>query len=69
MKPEWKSRLLRKKDELVRSDVFVHLELCALEMIRRAVEEGLASSGFELAGDAAILRFKRNESRKPLQEE
>jgi hypothetical protein len=60
MRPEWRSRLLRRKDTLVRSDVLVH-EPRVLEVIRQAVEEGLTPSGFDAAGDAVILRLERNE--------
>lgn len=69
MRPEWKSRLLRKRGELVRTDVFVHLQPHAVEMLRQALERGLKPSGFDAAGDIAVLRLERNESRKPLQKE
>jgi tRNA G37 N-methylase Trm5 len=72
MRPEYKRRLLRRpdrEDALVRRDVFVRLEPRALEMLRQALERGLKPSGFDVAGDIAILRLERNESRKPLQEE
>jgi hypothetical protein len=66
---EWKSSLLR-KPELVRSDIFIQgLEPDEVEMIREASERGLKPGGFSVEGNAVILRFERNESRKPLQEE
>ena len=68
MTQEWRSKLLRPR--LVREDVFVQgLTPDELGMIREASERGLKPSGFDVAGDIAILRLERNESRKPLQEE
>ena len=56
-----KNKLLRRKEEsLVRRDVLVH-EPQVLEAVRHAVEEGLTPSGFDVAGDAVILRLERNE--------
>ncbi len=69
MTQEWKSSLLR-KPELVRTDIFIQgLEPDEVEMIREALGKGLTPSGFSVAGDTLILRFDRNESRKPSQEE
>jgi len=68
MTQEWRSSLLRPR--LVRSDIFVHeLTPDEVEMIREALERGLKPSGFEVVENTLILRFDRNESRKPLQEE
>jgi hypothetical protein len=68
MTQEWRSRLLRPR--LVRSDVYIQgLTQDEVEMLRQALERGLKPSGFDVAGDIAILRLERNESRKPLQEE
>lgn len=69
MTQEWKSSLLR-KPELVRSDIFIQgLEPDEVEMIREASERGLKPGGFSVEGNTLILRFDRNESRKPLHEE
>jgi hypothetical protein len=63
MTQEWKSRLLRPR--LVREDVYIQrLEPDEVEMIREASARGLKPSGFDAAGDIAILRLERNESRK-----
>ena len=47
----------------VRTDVFIHnLELSTLETLRRAMEQGLTSSGLDFTGNdesIAILRFAR----------
>jgi hypothetical protein len=68
MTQEWKSRLLRPR--LVREDVYIQrLEPDEVEMIREALGKGLTPSGFSVAGDTLILRFDRNESRKPSREE
>ena len=68
MTQEWRNPLLRPR--LVRSDVYIQgLEPDEVEMIREALEKGLTPSGFEVVEDTLILRFDRNESRKPLQEE
>jgi hypothetical protein len=68
MTQEWKSKLLRPR--LVRSDIFIQgLEPDEVEMIREAQEKGLTPGGFKVAGNTLILRFDRNESRKPSQEE
>ena len=61
MRPEYKSRLLcRKEDALMRTDIFVR-DPRVLSEVREAVEEGLTPSGFDVAGDAVILRLGRNE--------
>ena len=63
MRNEPESKLLRRKEEsLVRRDVLVH-EPRVLEAVREAVEEGLTPSGFDVTGDAVILRLERNEDR------
>ena len=68
MTQEWRSRLLRPR--LVRSDVYIQgLTPDELQMIREATEQGLAPSSFSVAGNIAVLRLERNESRKPLQGE
>ena len=68
MTQEWRSRLLRPR--LVREDVFIQgLTQDEVEMIREALGKGLTPNGFEVVKDTLILRFDRNESRKPLQEE
>ena len=68
MTQEWRSRLLHPR--LVREDVFVQgLTQDEVEMIREALGKGLTPNGFDVAGNAVILRFDRNESRKPLQDE
>ena len=68
MTQEWKSKLLRPR--LVREDVYIQgLEPDEVEMIREALGKGLTPSGFEVVEDILILRFDRNESRKPSQEE
>ena len=68
MTQEWKSRLLRPR--LVRPDIFIQgLTPDEVEMIREASERGLKPSGFSVEGNTLILRFDRNESRKPLREE
>jgi hypothetical protein len=68
MTQEWKSKLLRPR--LVREDVYIRgPEPDELEMIREALERGLKPGSFKVADDTLILRFERNESRKPLQEE
>ena len=68
MTQEWRSRLLRPR--LVRSDVYIQgLTQDEVEMIREALGKGLTPNGFEVVEDTLILRFERNESRKPLQEE
>jgi hypothetical protein len=65
MKPEQKSRLLRRPEEprLVRRDVFVrNLEPFTLETLRRTTEQGLTPSGLDFTGDddsIVILRFTR----------
>jgi hypothetical protein len=65
---EWKSPLLRSR--LVRSDVFIQgLTQDEVAMIREALGKGLTPSGFSVVGDTLILRFDRNESRKPAQGE
>jgi len=65
---EWRSRLLSPR--LVREDVYIQgLEPDEVEMIREALGKGLTPSGFSVGGNTLILRFDRNESRKPLQEE
>ena len=65
---EWKSPLLHPR--LVRSDVYIQgLEPDEVEMIREALGKGLTPSGFSVVSDTLILRFDRNELRKPLQEE
>ena len=62
---EWKSTLLRPR--LVREDVYIQgLEPDEVEMIREASGKGLTPNGFEVVEDTLILRFNRNESRKPL---
>ena len=64
---EWRSGLLR--PQLVREDVFIQgLTQDEVDMIREASERGLKPSGFSVEGNTVILRFDRNESRKPLQE-
>jgi hypothetical protein len=69
MTQEWKSSLLR-KPELVRTDVYVQgLEPDEVAMIREALGKGLTPNGFEVVEDTLVLRFVRNESQKPLQEE
>jgi hypothetical protein len=62
MRNEPKRKLLRRKEEsLVRMDVFAR-EPRVLEAVRQAVEEGGPTpSGFDVAGDAVILRLERNE--------
>jgi hypothetical protein len=62
MNTKYKSSLLCRPEEdaLVRRDVLVH-EPRVLEAVRQAVEEGLTPSGFDVAGDAVILRLERNE--------
>jgi hypothetical protein len=68
MTQEWKSKLLRPR--LVREDVYIQgLEPDEVEMIREALGKGLTPNGFEVVEDTLILRFDRNESRKPSQEE
>lgn len=72
MRPEYESSLLRRPEEarLVREDVFIQgLTQDEVEMIREALGKGLTPNGFEVVEDTLILRFDRNESRKPLQEE
>jgi hypothetical protein len=67
MTQEWRSRLLRPR--LVREDVFIQgLTQDEVETIREALSEGLTPNGFEVVEHTLILRFDRNESRKPLQE-
>lgn len=64
MRPEYKSRLLRRHEEarLVRKDVLVHgAEPYVLEALREAAEQGLSPSGFDVVNDAVILRLERNE--------
>jgi hypothetical protein len=69
MTQEWKSSLLR-KPELVRTDIFIQvLEPDEVAMLREASERGLKPGGFSVEGNTLILRFDRNESRKPSQEE
>jgi hypothetical protein len=64
MTQEWRSPLLRPR--LVRSDIFVHeLTPNEVEMIREALGKGLTPNGFEVTGNAVILRFDRNESPTP----
>ena len=68
MTQEWRSRLLRPR--LVREDVFIQgLTQGEVGMIREALGKGLTPNGFEVVEDTLILRFDRNELRKPLQEE
>ncbi len=68
MTQEWRSRLLRPR--LVREDVYIQdMEPDEVEMIHKAMERGLKPSGFSVAGNTLVLRFDRNESRKPSQEE
>lgn len=68
MTQEWRSRLLRPR--LVRSEVYIRgLTQDEVEMIREVLEQGLTPSGFEVVEDTLVLRFDRNESRMPLQEE
>jgi hypothetical protein len=68
MTQEWKTRLLRPR--LVREDVYIQrLEPDDVEMIREALGKGHTPSGFSVVGDTLILRFDRNESRKPSLEE
>jgi hypothetical protein len=68
MTQEWKSKLLRPR--LVREDVYIQgLEPDEVEMIREALGKGLTPSGFSVGGNTLILRFDRNESRKPSHEE
>ena len=69
MTQEWKSSLLR-KPELVRTDVYIQgLEPDEVEMIREASERRLEPGGFSVEGNTLVLRFDRDESQKPLQEE
>ena len=68
MTQEWRSRLLRPR--LVRSDVYIQgLTRDELQMINEALGKGLKPSGFSVAGNTLVLRFDRDESRKPLQGE
>jgi hypothetical protein len=68
MMQEWRSRLLHPR--LVRSDVYIQgLTQDEVTMIREALQRGLTPSGFEVVEDILILRFDRNGSRKPSQEE
>jgi len=65
---QWRSGLPRPR--LVREDIFIQgLEPDEVEMIHKALERGLKPSGFSVAGNTLVLRFDRNESRKPSQEE
>jgi hypothetical protein len=65
---EWQSSLL--KPRLVREDVYVQsLTPDEVEMIRDALRKGLTPSGFKLAGGTLVLRFDRDESRRPSREE
>ncbi len=65
---EWKSPLLRPR--LVREDIFVQgLEPDEVAMIREALGKGLKPGGFSVEGNTLVLRFDRDESRKPSQEE
>jgi hypothetical protein len=66
---EWTSRLLR-KPRLVKEKVFLQSPTPdELGMISEALERGLKPSGFSVEGTTVILRFDRDESRKPLEEE
>jgi hypothetical protein len=68
MTQEWRSPLLRPR--LVRSDIFIHeLKPDTLDMLHQASEQGLTPSSFDFDGDILILRFQRDDSRKPSQEE
>lgn len=68
MTQEWRSRLLRPR--LVRSDVYIQgLTPDEVAMIREASERGLKPGGFSVEGNTLILRFDRNESRQPSEEE
>jgi hypothetical protein len=72
MSPEYDSSLLRRHEEarLVRTDVYIQgLTQDEVAMIREALGKGLTPNGFEVAEDTLILRFDRDESRKPSQEE
>jgi hypothetical protein len=61
MRPEYKSKLLRRKeDALVRSDIFVRGPRVVWE-VREALEAGLKPVAFSLIGDAVVLRLERNE--------
>ncbi len=61
MRPEYKSKLLRRKeDALMRSDVFVR-DPCVLLEVREVLGAGLKPVTFSLIGDAVILRLERNE--------
>ncbi len=65
---KWRSRLLRPR--LVREDVYIQaLEPDEVEMIREALGKGLKPGGFSVEGNTLVLRFDRDESRKPSQEE
>ena len=65
---EWRSRLLSPR--LVREDVYIQgLEPDEVEMIREASERRLEPGGFSVEGNTLVLRFNRDDSRKPLQEE
>jgi hypothetical protein len=67
MTQEWENRLLR--PQLVREGVYVQsLTPDEVEMIRDALGKGLTPSGFKLVGGTLVLRFDRNESRKPSRE-
>lgn len=68
MTQEWKSPLLRPR--LVKESVYIQgLTPDELQMIHEALERGLKPSGFSVGGNTLVLRFDRNESRKPSQEE
>jgi hypothetical protein len=56
-----KSKLLRRKESLVRMDVFVH-EPRVLEAVRQAVEEGLTPTSFSIHADVVVLRLDREEA-------
>lgn len=65
---QWKNKLLRPR--LVREDVYIQrLTPDEVELIREALGKGLTPTGFKVVEDTLILRFDRNESRKPSQEE
>lgn len=59
-KHQYKSRLLRKKDSLHHTDVFIRVPR-VLSDVREALEADLKPVAFSLIGDAVILRLERNE--------
>jgi hypothetical protein len=54
----YKSNLLRKKDSLHHTDIFVRDPRVRLE-VREALEAGLKPGTFSLIGDAVVLRLER----------